>query len=172
VKQSGKTIVFVVVWIAVLVGAWGLGLCIRRVRFQHARIASKAVAQPQASIAQPQASAEIQRPSDANEPERERAGMAGFRPDRRPMPGGEGRMPFGNLSEEERAKLRQRWENMSEEERQQEREKRRAEARQMRERWESMSEEEREKLRTEMRQRFGGRRPQDGGPGRGRRRPD
>lgn len=164
-KQSGNIIIFVVVWIAVLVGAWGVGLCIREFRFRYRIVRAEGATQPQASAA-------TQEPSDANEAGPERAQAPRFRPDRGPVPGGEGRMPFGNLSEDERAELRQRWENMSEEERRQEREKRRAEMRQMRERWESMSEEEREKLRTEMRQRFGGRRPPDGRPGRGRRQSD
>ncbi len=69
---------------------------------------------------------------------------------------GEGPMPgFGpeafrrNLSPEERAKLRERFENMSEEER----EKLRAE---MRQRFENMSDEEKEELRSRMRERFGG----------------
>jgi hypothetical protein len=55
---------------------------------------------------------------------------------------------FQMLSPEEAAKMRERWQNMSEEER----EKFRA---QMRERWQNMSEEEREKLRAGMRERFG-----------------
>ena len=67
------------------------------------------------------------------------------------------RMPFGGLSEEERAQMRERWQNMSDEEREQERERRRAEMQQIREKMKNMSEEEREKYMAEMRQRFGDR---------------
>ncbi|MHC4172043.1 MAG: hypothetical protein ACYTBX_06855 [Planctomycetota bacterium] len=193
-KQSGTTTVFAVVCVAVLLGAWGIGLCIRQVRFRHAGIQSKAGANPKMI-------AEIQKPGDAREPERDRAKMAQIRPERRPMPDreggpaqrrGEGRegMPmfqmlppeeaaklrerWPNMSEEERekftAQMLERWENMSEEEREQARERRSAEMRQRRERLEYMSEEEREEFRAQMRERFGGRRPRGGGEG-GRRRP-
>ena len=185
-KQSGTTTVFVIVCVAVLFGAWGIGLCIRQVRFRNAGIESKAVT-------------EVEKPGF--ELEREPAEMAQVRPERRPMPDreggqaqrrGEGRegMPmfqmlppeeaaklrerWPNMSEEERekftAQMRERWENMSEEEREQARERRRAEMRQRREKLESMSEEEREEFRAQMRERFGGRRLQGGAEG-GRRRP-
>jgi len=176
-KQSGTTTVFVIICIAVLLGAWGTGLCIRKVRFRSAGIESKAVT-------------EVGKPGI--EAEREPAEMAQFRPARGPMPGGEGRGPFGDVSEEERERMRERFENMSEEERQgykaQKRERvggrrpqggdrfgdlseeERAERENMRERLENMSEEEREEFRVQMRERFGGRRPQGDGEG-GRRRP-
>ncbi len=57
--------------------------------------------------------------------------------------------------------MRGRFENMSEEERARMEEERR----QMRERFENMSEEEREAYRAQMRERFGGRRPQGDGQG-------
>ncbi len=184
-KQSGTTTVFVIVCVAVLLGSWGIGLCIRQVRFRSAGIESKAGSEPEMS-------AEIQKPGEAVEAEREPAEMAQFRPERRPMPGGEGRRPFGDLSEEQRERMRERFENMSEEERQKFRpqmrgrfggrrpqggdrfgdlsEEERAERESMRERLENMSEEEREEFRVQMRERFGGRRPQGDGEG-GRRRP-
>ena len=71
----------------------------------------------------------------------------GPRPEMPPMGGmgpGPGRGGFGNLSEEDRARMRERMEAM-------------------RARYESMSPEERERFREEMRGRFGG-----GGPGGGR----
>jgi len=68
---------------------------------------------------------------------------------RRPREGRQGFPMFGMLSPEEAAKMREKWQSMSEEER----EKYRT---QMRERWEKMSDEEREKLTAQMRERFGG----------------
>ena len=189
-KQSGTTIVFVIVWVAVLVGAWGIGLCVRQARFRSAGIKSKAGTEPQMST-------EIQKPADTGELESERAEMAQVPPERRPMFGREGgpgqrrgggregmamfqmlppeeaaklRERWPNMSEEERekftAQMRERWENMSEEEREQARERRTAEMQERRARFENMPLEERERF---MRERFGGRRPQGGGEG-GRRR--
>jgi len=140
----------------VLIGSWGIGLCIRQVRFRSAGIESKAGTEPEMS-------AEMQKPEDAGKPESKPAEMTQVRPEAGPMPGGEGRRPFGDLSEEDRARMRGRFENMSEEER----EKRMAEMRRRREQFENMSEEEREKFRAEMREKFGGRRRQGG-----RRRPE
>ncbi len=180
-KQSGTTTVFVIVCVAVLLGSWGIGLCIRQVRFRSAVIESKAVT-------------EVEKPGI--EPEREPAEMAQFRPDRGPMPGGEGRRPFGDLSEEERERMRERFENMSEAEREkfraqmpersggrrpqggdrfgdlseEDRARLREERESMRARLENMSEEERQEFMAQRRERFGGRRPQGDGEG-GRRRP-
>ena len=70
-----------------------------------------------------------------------------------PMPGGPGMGMFGNLSEEDRARMREQF--MA-----------------MRDRFQNMSEEERQRMRDEMRQRFGGRGGEGGGSGgrgRGRR---
>jgi len=152
-KNSGTTIVFVIVCIVILLASYGIGLFIREVRFQYAAVASKADAQPQVI----QVSTDVQKPSDTVQPANEPAEVTQAPSEARPMPGNEGRMPFGGLSEEERAKMRERWQNMSDEERAQEREKRRAEMQQMRERMENMSDEEREQFRSEMRQRFGDR---------------
>jgi hypothetical protein len=128
-KNSGTTIVFVIVCIVILLASYGIGLCIREVRFQHAAVASKADAQTPVV----QVSTEVQKPSNAVQPVNEPAKVAQA-PEERPAPAAnEDRapMPFGRLSEEERAKMRDRWQNMSEE--------------------------EREKFRSEMRQRFGDR---------------
>jgi len=180
-KQSGTTIIFVIVCIAVLIGSWGIGLCIRHVRFRNAGIESKAGTEPQMS-------AEIQKPTDAGKPGSEPAEMAQVPPERRPMFGPEGgpgqrrsggregmamfqmlppeeaaklRERWPDMSEEERekfmAQMREKWENMSEEEREQARERRRAEMQERRAKFENMSDEEREKFMSE---RFGGRRRQ------------
>ena len=166
-KRSGTAIIFVIVWAAVLLGAYGIGLGIREVRFRHAKIESEIAAQPQMS-------SQIQKPSDTGESAIEPAEMVQAPPEMRPMfgleggPGQrlggprEGMAMFQMLPPEEAAELKERWPNMSEEEREQFRA-------QMAERWENMSEEERqqviERRRAEMRERFGDKRPQGGGPG-------
>jgi len=174
-KQSGTTTVFVVVCVAVLLGSWGIGLCIRQVRFRNAGIESKAGTEPQMS-------SEIRKPTGAGGPESKRAEMTQFRPERRPIPGGEGRGgPFGDLSEEERERRRERFENMSEEEKQEyraqmreriggrqpqgddrfgdlseeERARLREEMEELRGRWEQMSEEEREEARSQINEKYG-----------------
>jgi len=174
-KRSGTAIIFVVVWAAVLLGAYGIGLCIREVRFHHAAIKPTTVVEPQAR-------AEIQKPSGTSEPERAPAEMVQpppqmvqAPPEIRPMPGPEsglgqrlggpreGKAMFQMLSPEEAAELKEKWPNMSEEEREQF-------SAQMAERWQNLSEEERqqviERRRAEMRERFGDRRKQGSGQGR------
>lgn len=166
-KRSGTAIIFVIVWAVVLLGAYGIGLCIREVRFRHANIESKTSAEPRTSI-------QVQKPSDTTKPIKEPAEMVQVPPEGGPMLGPEGgpgqrlggpregMAMFQMLPPEEAADLRERWPNMSEEEREQFRT-------QMAEKWENMSEEERqqvlERRKTEMRERFGGRRPQGGGQG-------
>jgi hypothetical protein len=135
-KKSGITIIFIIGCIGVLFVAYVIGLSIRQVRFRRARV------EPETSV-QPQMSAEIPKPSSPNEPRRERTDTAQVPSERGPMSGQEGRRPFGGMTEQERAQLRERWENMTDEEREQERERRRA----------------------EMRERFGDRQFQGRGPG-------
>jgi len=187
-KRSGTTIIFVIVWITVLLGAYGLGLCIRQVRFRAAGTEPKTAQQTQVSPEQ--------KPSSTSKPQREPAEMIQATPEMRPMFGPQGepgqrrggpsegmamfqmlppeeaaelRERWPNMSEEEREQFRtqmaERWENMSEEERQQALERRQAEMQERRARFENMSEEEREKFKVEMRDRFGGRQPRDGGQG-------
>ena len=171
-KRSGTTLIFVIVWAAVLFGSFVIGICIREVRFKRAGIASKADSEPQVS-------SEVQRPSETDRLVSELA-------QRRPIPGPEGMMRERNLPPEDRAgfggdrmaRMRERFEGMSEEERQEamaqmrerfggrrreggmrgrfenmseeERARMEEERRQMRERLENMSEEERAKMREEM----------------------
>ena len=184
-KHSGTTLIFVIVWAAVLFGAFVVGVCVKEARFHYAKVETKADTEPKVS-------SEVQMPSEAEQLVKELAqrspmsgpgGPGGPRnrsPEGRAGAGGErmARMGerFEGMSEEERqaaiAQMRERFggrrreggmrgrsENMSEEERTQ-----------MRERFENMSEEEREAFRAQMRERFGGRRPQGNGEG-GRRRP-
>ncbi len=187
-KHSGTTLIFVIVWAAVLFGAFVVGVCIKEVRFHYAKVESKADTEPKVSI-------EVQKPSETDELLKELAAKSpmpspgraerprNLSPGERAGAGGErmARMGerFEGMSDEERqaaiAQMRERFggrrreggmrgrsENMSEEERAN-----------MRERFENMSEEEREAYRAQMRERFGGRRPQGDGQGGagGRRRP-
>ena len=164
-KHSGITKIFVIVWASVLFASYVTGICIKEVRFKRARVASQAVTEPEVI-------SEVQKPSEADPLLQELA-------QRSPLPGpggaerpgnrspedsaglGEGRRNmrerFANMSEEERAQMRerfggrrreggQRFQNLSEEERARMEEQRR----QMRERMENMSEEERAKMGEEM----------------------
>jgi hypothetical protein len=121
-KQSGMTIVFVIVCIGVLVAAFAIGLCIREIRFSGAKNESAPVAKPEKSAAEIEAR----------------------RAQARQMPGIGGREESGASSPEDRAALVDQRAGM-------------------RERFENMNEEEREQFRAQIRERFGGRR-RDMGP--------
>jgi len=157
--------VFVLVWAIVLVGAYGLGVCIKEYRFRRAGV-------------EPQTVAAVQEPSTQVAPERVAgapmtAPVAGT-PEAGPSPG-EGPGPGGDRM----TGARSRFEDMSEEERQQamsrmrdrsggrrrgegmpqlsdeDREKMRVEIEDLRARWESMSEEERQQAQDQMREKYG-----------------
>ncbi len=157
--------VFVLVWAIVLVGAYGLGVCIKAYRFRQAGVSSQTVAA-------------VQKPSTQAAPEGvakapPAAPVAGT-PEARPSPG-EGPGPGGDRM----AGNRPRFEDMSEEERQQamsrmrdrfgsrrrgegmpqlsdeDRQKMMAEIEDLRARWDSMSEEERQQAQEQMRQKYG-----------------
>lgn len=159
-KRSGTTIIFVIVCAVVLVAAYGIGIGIRKIRFQGTKTESKAVVESEKSDTKPetgrietgQVSDSVADRSEPNlaaeegeqvaeqsanmpeeEPEKSRARMRGFGGRR---PGRDDR--FQNLSEEERARIEEQ-------------------RRQMREKWESMSEEERQEYRDQMRGRSGSR---------------
>jgi len=133
----------VTVFIVALI-VFGVGSYILKVNLAKGAAESKAGAETKkSSEAQkpsdpnaPEKAAEAEKPADSNEPERER-------PERSPMPGRGDRRGRPRISTEGRAGMED-----------------------MRARWENASEEEREELRAEMRERFGGRRPD------GERRPD
>jgi hypothetical protein len=120
-KQSGKTIVFVLVCVGVLVAAFAIGICIRKMRFGGAGNESVTTTAPEKSPI---------------ELERERVQA-------RRMPDSGGMNRGGDLSPEDRATLVEQRAGM-------------------RERYENMSEEEKEKFRSQMRERFGGRRREMG----------
>ena len=199
-KHSGTTTIFVTVWAAVLFASFVIGICIREVRFQRAGVESKAETELQVSseVQVPSKTDPLVKELEGLAPRGPMSGPGGARgaegprnrsPEDRAGFGG-GRMAgmgerFANMSEEERKEaiaqmrersggrrgggMRGRSENMSEEERA----KMEEERSQMRDRFENMSEEEREEFRAQMRERFGGRRPQGDGQGGagGRRRP-
>jgi len=98
-KHSGTAIILVIVWAAVLLAAYGIGLCIREVRFRHVEIESKMAVEPQM---EPQ----IQKPSGTTEFAREPAEMVQAPPDIRPMPDGEDREDFPAFPPEKSGKLK------------------------------------------------------------------
>ena len=119
-KKSGTTIVFVLVCVGVLVAAFAIGICIKKVRFGTGN--KSVVTAPEKSPV------ELVR-------EREQA---------RRMPGIEGTNRADDLSPEQRAELVEQRAGM-------------------RQQFENMTDEEREQFRANMRERFGGRR-RDTGP--------
>ena len=183
-KKSGKTILFVLVCIGVLVAAFGIGTWIKEIRFSGAENESETAAVPEKS------------PGELES----RLAQA------RRMPGSGGMDRGGDLSPEERAGLveqrsgmREQFENMSDEEREKFRAqmrdrfggrqrdmgpqlseedgtKMREEIEALRAGWEEMSEEEREAARNQISEKYGvtprglggGRGPGDGQSGRRR----
>lgn len=173
-KHSGTTLIYVIVWASVLFASYVIGICIREVRFKHAKIASQAVTEPKVS-------SKVQELGETDPLLRELA-------QRRPMRGPEGMPAESNLPPEEgagfgegRRGMRERLENMSEEEREQfraqmrerfagrrregggmfqnlseeDRARLREEMEELRGRWEEMSEAEREEARSRMNEKYG-----------------
>lgn len=78
-KHSGTAVVFVIAWVVMLLGAYGIGLCIREIRFHRMEIESKTSAEPRISH-------QVQKPSDTAKPAREPTEMVQVTPDIKPMP--------------------------------------------------------------------------------------
>ncbi len=159
-KRSGTVLIFVVVWAAVLFASFVIGICIREVRFHRARtvIETKTDTTPKV------VNSKVEKLSDAEKLAQELAQNA-------PAPGAGGsersaNRPAGPGTEEGRGNMRERFADMSDEERAQMRERMGGRRREsgMRERMQNMSEEEREAFIAQMRER-GGRRPGGGGEG-------
>jgi len=161
-KQPGTTIVFVLVCIGVLVAAFAIGICIRQVRFGGAGKTTEV-------------------------PEKSPVELARERDQARRVPGPGRTSGTGDLSPEQRAELveqragmRERFENMTDEEREQfraqmrerfgggrrsmgpqlnlsdeERAKMREEIDTLREKWDQMSEAEREEARNQISEKYG-----------------
>ena len=164
-KRKGTETVFVAVCTVVLIASYGIGLCVREIRFRRAVAApitseiQKASATNEEVTNPPVGMPMSEGPVPGNDREfdgEERPGFRENRPDRM------GR--FEDMSEEERSQMHERFpggrrgggrfENLSDEEIAEMEERRR----QMRERMENMTEEERAEFRAQMRERFGGRR--------------
>ncbi len=150
-KRSGTTLIFVIVWAAVLFASYVTGICIKEVRFKLAKVESTTAIEPETSI-------EVQMPDATDQLVSELA-------QRKPMPASGSGGPQLRPSPEDRtgfggdrmARMGERFEGMSEEERQeaiaQMRERfggRRREGG-MRGRFENMSEEERARMEEERR---------------------
>jgi len=165
-KQSGTTIIFVIVCIGVLIAAYVVGICIRGIRFGGVENESKAVAVSEKAVTESKAQGVKAMPApETSGPPR------GFFPGQKPG------------SEQDRAAMKERFENMTEEEKQQaraatrekfsgrrreggpqvggpqlsdeDRTKMMEEIEGLRERWEEMSEEEREEARAQMLEKYG-----------------
>lgn len=121
-KQSGTTIVFVIVCIIVLVAAYGIGLCIKEIRLSGVKNETVVAAK-------------LEKPAGEVESRQAQA---------RQMPGAGEEDTTREASSEERTALVEQRAGM-------------------RERFENMTDEEREAFRAQMRERFGGRR-RDMGP--------
>jgi hypothetical protein len=170
-KQSETTGLFISVCIAVLLGAFGIGLGIRQIRFARVETQASVAVKPEKPADKPESDndevvVDIDASSEPSEewveepyeePEEEFAARPGL-PEGGRMMGGEMRERFQYMSEEERARmelevaraevdqenyrhLQEIWPTLSEEERE--------EIRDIQERWPTMSEEERDYYRAQ-----------------------
>ena len=181
-KQSGKSNLFALVCIAVLLAAYGVGLGVRKVRFAAVAEKAPAEAAPEkpgnesedkavasSETSEPEASEEVtEEPSE--EPTDEFAARPQRPEGRRRGMGGEGmRERFQNMTEEERqeamAQMRERFGGRRRGEgggggpfgqmSEEDREQFRADMEDLRNRSEEMSDEEREQARNEIFERYG-----------------
>lgn len=179
-KRSGSVLIYIMVWAIVLFASFVIGICVREVRFHRARVAITNIIEetPKVNATEQPAQESAKKISGDTEESKEqiasRPEEQGTEEARRNM-----RERFANMSDEERAQMRERMggqrggsgrgmRNMSEADR----ENFRAEMQRRREEYLNMSEEEREQYRAEMRERTGGRRSRrdrEGGSGRGQR---
>ena len=163
-KKSGMTIVFVVVCIAALVAAYGVGVCIREIRFRRARVETEVAAEVEKPSIEPQTEGVARDPMVAREPQGAEGGPspergAGFGGDRMAAM----KERFENMSEEEKkeamAQMRERFggrrrdggPQLSDEDRA----KMREEMEKLRERSEEMSEEEMAEARAKIFEKYG-----------------
>ena len=184
-KKSGMTIVFVIVCIGVLVAAYGVGVCVRELRFYRARTGNEAVGKTDKPATESQSEAVAQNPTlpsgDQGPEERPAFGEQGPEggPPRPRMgfggPGMPTREDFANMTDEEGraafAKMRDRFggrqreggPQLSEEDRA----KMREEYETLREKWPEMTDEEKQKVEAEFREKYGYFRSPDRRGGRG-----
>ena len=176
-KKSGTPTLFVLVCIAILLAAYGVGLGIRKVRFAGVEAQASAAAETEKPADKPESDEDEvvadteagSEPSEelteepTEEPEEEFAARPG-RPEGGRMMGGEMRERFQHTSDEERARmelevakagldqenygrLQEIWPTLSEEVKEQ--------IRDIQERWPTMSEEERDSYRAQSLEAFG-----------------
>jgi uncharacterized membrane protein len=164
-KQSGTTIVFVLVCIGVLVAAYVVGLGIREIRFSAARAESVSVAKPEKITVEldgEDARTQAKQMPDVGEMDGADApspgGRAGFLEQRDGM-----KERFENMTDEEReqfrAQMRDRFggrqRDMGPQLSEEDRTKMREEIDALRARWEEMSEQEREEARNQISEKYG-----------------
>ncbi|MHC4462981.1 MAG: hypothetical protein ACYS6W_09280 [Planctomycetota bacterium] len=144
-KQS-RTVTSAILVVAVLLTALGLTSCSKKNKPADSKTGAES-----------KTTSEARNPRDANELEGARVKMAQTRTGGRPTLGDRNEERLRNLSPEERAKLKERreniqqqWENMSEKQK----EEFRAKMLEIRQRGENMTEEERKKIMTELREKF------------------
>jgi hypothetical protein len=158
-KQSGTTVVFIIGCIGVLVAAFAIGICIRKIRLGNESITTTTPEKPPGQLAS-------ERKQTPQVPSNEQSSGAGdLSSERRADSAGQ------------RAGMRQRFENMTDEEREafrsrmrerfggrrtpqlqltdEERAKMREEIDTLRKNWDQMSEEEREKARDQISEKYG-----------------
>lgn len=171
-KRTGTSTIFVLVCALVLAASYGIGLGIREIRFRHAA----ALANVQPKITPIAEKSQVSPAEQEQTPARARGRVRSNFSDEEETPEfGQGmpsrptmREDFENMTEEERAQMRERFgrgrrggsdrfANLSDEERAQMEEERRR----RREQFENMSDEE----RSQMRERFGRGRRNSGGDG-------
>jgi flagellar biosynthesis GTPase FlhF len=174
-KRSGTVLIYIIVWATVLFASFVIGICVREVRFHRARVAitNKTETTPKAKLTEEKSSKPeqlAQEPSEKAPAEKDNEQLANLPAEQSPEEArGNMRERMANMTEEERAQMRERFggrrrgggerfQNLSEEERAQMEERRR----QMREQFENMTDEEREAFRAQ-RRRTGGRRSRGDG---------
>ena len=129
-KRSGTAVVFVIAWVAVLLGAYGIGLCVREVRLRHVKPESKIFAEPRMST-------QMQKPSGTRKPASEPVEVVQVPPDIKPMPDSEAWEDLPAFLPEKSGKLKKA-KGKTEEKR------------------EKMSGEDKKELKAQMREMFGG----------------
>ena len=174
-KKSGFTIIFVVICIGVLVAAYGVGVCIREIRFRSAPAETNVAAKTDTPGVEtkPEETTGKPSPPTGDGEQEERAAEPPQEPEDGPPPsrmGGPGDAPrmfsreqFENMSEEERkaamAKMRERFGGMRREGgpqlSEEDREKFREEMEKVRETWGEMSDEEKQEVEAEFTEKYG-----------------
>jgi hypothetical protein len=192
-KKSGMTIVFVIVCVGIIVAAYGVGVCIREIRFSRAQAGTEVTSETEKPETKTSAASVAKKPEP---PDEDRESQTSPDPNNQRREDGSPRQRMGDPGRATGMFTREQLENMSEEERQQaiaqmrerfgnrrregapqlseeDRAKLREEMESLRERWGQMSDEEKEKVEAEFTEKYGffpnpDRRRSGGGFGAGR----